>query len=262
MLTLARSTILAAYAAMTLAASAAEPPLPTGHWQSPGSGTYTNPALGGAEMYLKIDVANDGTFRGVWSRYFCTTYPGAYGISIYSCTPTGSERASGRFAPGGTGTIVLDRLGRSAFTWTRPSTGELAIDLPKNWRGGDEQLLYRARMTRDGKIKPATAPGSGGPVLSAVALYREFKRDEAAALARYRGKTLVLEGLRGELIELSDGGAAIHVPDGFTARALVLVFADLNEVRGIPEGAKFRFKCTVESFDYQYVHMENCSIVR
>lgn len=117
-------------------------------------------------------------------------------------------------------------------------------------------------MTRDGAIKPAAAPGSEGSVLSAVALYRAFKQDEAAALARYQGKTLVLEGLRGALIELSDGGAAVHVPDGFTARALVSMFADLNEVRGIPEGAKFRFKCTVESFDYQYVHMKDCSVVR
>lgn len=168
---------------------------------------------------------------------------------------------SGRFAAGGTGTIELDKLGRSAFTWTKPSDGALAIDLPKTWQG-DEQVLYRARMTRDGKIKPAAAPGSGGPVLSAVALYREFKQNETAALARYQGKTLVLEGLRGTLIELSDGGAAIHIADGFTDRALVLVFADLNQVRDIPAGAKFRFRCTVESFDYQYVHLENCSIVR
>lgn len=256
-----RLTMLAALAVVALAACAAAAQVPTGHWQSPASGTYTNPALGGAEFYLNIDVANDGSFRGVWGRYFCTAYPGAYGISTYSCTKTGAERVSGRFVAGGTGTIVLDKLGRSAFTWTAPRAGELAIDLPKTWQG-DEQILYRARMTRDGKIKPAAAPGAEGPVLSAVALYRAFKQDETAALARYRGQTLELEGLRGALIELSGGGAAIHIPDGFTARALVLMFADLNEVRDIPEGAKFRFKCTVESFDYQYVHMENCSVVR
>jgi hypothetical protein len=261
MQTLVRLTILAAFAATALAASAAQAPLPTGHWQSPGSGTYTNPAMTAAEMYLNIDVANDGSFRGTWGRYFCTAYPGAYGISMYSCTPTGSDRASGRFGAGRTGVIVLDRLGRSAFSWNRSGAGALAIDLPKTWQG-EAQILYRARMTRDGKIKPPAAPGSEGPVLSAVALYREFRQDEAASLARYRGKTLVLEGLRGALIELSGGGAAIHVPDGFTARALVLAFADLNEVRGIQEGAKFRFRCTVASFDYQYVHMENCSVVR
>src|SRR5262245_62256729 len=110
MQTLARFSILAAYAAMALAALAAERELPTGHWQSPGSGTYTNPAMTGAEMYLNIDVANDGAFRGVWGRYFCTAYPGAYGVSTYSCTRTGSDRVSGRFDPGGGGVIVLDKL--------------------------------------------------------------------------------------------------------------------------------------------------------
>jgi hypothetical protein len=260
---LARLTILAACLAMTLAASAAEPQLPTGHWQSPPSGTYTNPALTGAEFFLDIDVASDGSFRGVWGQYFCTAYPGAYGISIYSCSRMGSKRASGRFGPGGGGVIELDKLGRSAFSWSTPRAGELAIDLPKNWQG-EEQILYRARMTRDGKIKPATAgPGSDdGTVLSAVALYREFKQNSDAALARYRGKTLELEGRRGALIEMSDGGAAIHIPDGFTARALVLIFADPNEVRGIAEGAKFRFKCTLTGFDYQYVQMDSCAIVR
>jgi len=83
-----------------------------------------------------------------------------------------------------------------------------------------------------------------------------------AAPGRDAGKTLVLEGRRGTLISLSEGGAAIHIADGFTSRALVLVFEDLREVSGISEGAQFRFKCTVESFDYLYVHMEACSIVR
>jgi hypothetical protein len=66
---------------------------------------------------------------------------------------------------------------------------------------------------------------------------------------------------RGVLIPLSDGGAAIHIGDGFTSRTLVLVFANLRDVSGIDEGAQFRFRCTVESFDYLYVHMEECSIV-
>ena len=125
-------------------------------------------------------------------------------------------------------------------------------------------MLYRARMTRDGKPRPAAAaaPGSEGPLLSAVALYREFRKDEQTALAQHGGKTLVLEGLRGDFISLSDGGAAIHVPDGFQPRALVLSFRDRREVSGIEEGAKFRFRCRVESFDYQYVHLEDCSVVR
>ncbi len=99
-------------------------------------------------------------------------------------------------------------------------------------------------MTRDGKGKPTstTPPGDAGPLLSANALYREFNKDSNAALGRHAGKMLVLEGRRGTLIELSDGGAAIHIADGFTSRALVLVFRDLREVSGISEGAQFRFQ--------------------
>ena len=65
---LSRLTILAALAVVALAACAAAAQVPTGHWQSPASGTYTNPAMTGAEFYLNIDVANDGSFRGVWGR--------------------------------------------------------------------------------------------------------------------------------------------------------------------------------------------------
>jgi hypothetical protein len=170
---------------------------------------------------------------------------------------------SGRFGPGRQGVIDLVRLGRSAFSWAAPAVDELVIDLPKNWRG--DAILYRARLTRDGKGKPVTPTppaGDAGPLLSANALYREFNQDSNAALGRYAGKTLVLEGRRGTLIPLSDGGAAIHIADGFTSRALVLVFRNLREVSGIGEGAQFGFRCTVESFDYQYVHLEGCSIVR
>jgi hypothetical protein len=42
----------------------------------------------------------------------------------------------------------------------------------------------------------------------------------------------------------------------------VLVFEDLRQVNGLAEGQQFRFRCTVESFDYLYVHLEDCSIVR
>lgn len=234
----------------------------TGNWQAPGSGTYTNPAYTGSELYLKIFIKNDGSFRGDWGQYFCAAYPGAYGISIYSCTPTGIKPVSGRFGPEGQGTIELVSLGSSTFTWkTPPSADELAIELPKNWQG-ETAVLYRARLTRDGKLKPAVAPGEEGPLLSANVLYREFKKDQNAALASHGGKTLALEGRRGNLIPLSDGGAAVHVPDGYTDRALVLSFRNLSEVSGISEGAVFRFTCTVEGFDYQYLHLENCSLAR
>jgi len=256
-----------AFLAGTIAAVGAfaqESRIPTGNWQSARSATYTNPALTGADLYLDINVAKDGSFRGTWGQYLCTAYPGAHGISIYSCTRTGSNRVSGRFGPGRQGTIDLHKLGRSPFAWNAPAPGEVVIDLPKNWQGSDA-VLYRTRMTRDGKQKPTArsspAPDEG-PLLSANALYREFDRDSSAALKRHGGKTLVLEGRRGALVPLSGGGAAIHVPDGHTARALVLVFADVKQVNGIGEGVQFRFRCTVAHFDYQYVYMENCAIVR
>jgi uncharacterized protein (DUF1330 family) len=260
--TLRRFAILAAtLAAATGAAQEAQ--LPSGKWQAPASATYTNPALTGSRLYLDLDVAKDGSFRGVWGQYSCTAYPGAYGISIHSCTRIGSNRVSGRFGPDRSGTIDLEQLGRSAFTWATPRVGELELDLPKYWRGRDA-VLYQARLTRDGKGTPAAAAGTArdeGPLLSAVVLYREFKADSKTALERHGGKTIVLEGRRGTLIPLSNGGAAIHVADGFTSRALVLSFPDLKAVSAIGEGAQFRFRCTVSSFDYQYLHMENCAIV-
>jgi hypothetical protein len=259
-------TLSAAFIAAPVGAAAQEP-FPAGTWQSVASETYTNPlhpVLTGAELYLKIDVSTDGSFRGEWAEYFCSGGVGAFGISTASCRVSGNgERVSGRFGQGRQGVIDLGRLGRSAFSWNAPGVDELAIDLPKNWQG--DAILYRARLTRDGKGRPSTATPSApdtGPLLSANALYREFTQDSEAALGRYAGRTLVLEGRRGTLIPLSDGGAAIHIADGFTSRALVLVFGDLREVSGISEGAQFRFTCTVESFDYLYVHMKDCSIVR
>ena len=258
-----RLAVLAAAIAVTVGAFAEEPQAPTGKWRSGESATYTNPALTGAELYLDIEVAKDGSFRGAWGQYFCTAYPGAYGVSVHSCRRLGSNRVSGRFDPGGRGAIDLDRLGRSGFLWTA-SAGELAIHLPKNWQG-DDAILYRARLTRDGNTKPAARPAptrDEGPLLSANALFREFEKDSSAALERHAGKTLVLEGRRGSLVPMSAGGAAIHVPDGLRSRALVLVFPQRKQVDGIPEGAQFRFKCTLVHFDYQYVYMESCAIVR
>jgi hypothetical protein len=263
-----RVTVFVASIAAAVGAFAQEPAFPAGHWEAVASETYTSPlhpVLTGAEFYLKIDVSSDGSFRGEWGEYYCSgVSPGAFGINTFPCRFSGkSAPASGTFGPGRQGVIDLGRLGRSAFSWAAPAVGELVIDLPKNWRG--DAILYRARLTRDGKGKPATPPspaGDAGPVLSANALYREFDKDSTAALARHAGKTLVLEGRRGTLIPLSDGGAAIHIADGFRSRALVLVFRNLREVSGISEGAQFRFRCTVESFDYLYVHLEGCSIVR
>jgi hypothetical protein len=252
---------LVVFIATAVGASAQEPAVPIGNWQSAASETITwalHPALTGGELYLKIDISKDGGFGGEWGEYFCSG-----GSPYFSCRLSGkSERVSGRFGPSGDGVIDLGRLGRSTFNWSTSAVNDLVIVLPKNWQGAKE-ILYRARMTRDGKPAPPTPPpGAAGPLSSAVALYREFNKDEKAALNRYAGKTLVLEGRRGDLIQLSDGGAAVHIADGFTSRALVLAFRDQKEVSGIGEGTQFRFRCTVESFDYLYVHMKDCSIVR
>lgn len=259
-------TCLVAFAPEMPGAVAQNIAVPVGIWQSVATDVFANPlhpVLTGGERFLKIDVAADGSFRGELGEYFCTSSLGAYGVLTATCRFIGnSEPVSGRFGPGRQGTIDVPRQGRSTFTWSTPTADELAIDLPKDRRNADS-AFYRARMTRDGKRASRTPTTSDAePLLSAVALYREFKQDERAALARHAGKRLVLEGRRGTFIELSDGGAAIHIPDGFTTRALVLTFADVKQVSGIGDGARFRFACTVESFDYQYVHLQACTIVR
>ena len=68
-------TLFAASIAAAVGAFAQEPAFPVGNWQSATSETYTNPlhpVLTGAELYLKIDVSNDGSFRGEWGEYFCS----------------------------------------------------------------------------------------------------------------------------------------------------------------------------------------------
>lgn len=182
-------------------APAQQPAAPTGNWQSARGDTYTSPlhpVVTRAELYLNIDVASDGSFRGVWGEYTCVPSIGAYGYSTFPCrSSTSSGRVSGTFGPGSQGVIELEKLGRSAFNWSSPSINELAIDLPRNWQG-NEAVFNRARMTRDGQPKPATPKPDEGPLLSAPALYREFLKDEKGTLAKYRGRTLVLEGRRGE----------------------------------------------------------------
>jgi hypothetical protein len=239
--------------------------VPAGNWQSVRNETYSSPlhpVVTRAEFYLNIDIASDGSFRGQWGEYTCVPSIGAYGYSTYPCRSSASSgRVSGNFSPAGQGVIELEKLGRSAFNWSTPSITELAIDLPRNWHGS-EAVFHRARMTRDGKPRPAPPKPDEGPLLSAPALYREFLKDETGTLARYKGQTVVLEGRRGTLIQMSDGGAAIHVPDGYQPRALVLLFRRLSDVSGIGEGAQFRFRCSVDDWAYQYVHLDNCTVVR
>jgi hypothetical protein len=275
--TLRRFTVLVvSLAAATTLAQEAQ--LPSGNWQSTAHATYTNPALTGAELYLSIDVARDGRFQGEWGQYLCDSYPGAYGISIYSCRRTGSNRVSGKFGPDRGGVIDLEKLGRSAFTWAVPGADELALDLPKNWQGGDA-ILYRARLTRDGKGKPAAAAGSAvkddkkiersqgdsaatsSELLSANALYREFQDNPVDASDKYVDHAVVLRGRRGEMVLLPDGvGAAVHIADGGRPKALILSFPDRKQLKGLDRDAVFRFKCTVTKYDFGTVWMEGCSI--
>ena len=251
---------------MTAGAALAQAPAAAGNWRSVTSDTFTSPlhpVVTRAELYLNIEVAADGSFRGQWGEYTCGSTIGAYGYIVFPCRASAtSGRVSGTFSAGGRGTIDIEKLGRSELTWNTPSATELSIDLPRNWQGGSEALFNRARMTRDGKPRPDPLKADQGPLLSAPAMYREFLKDERGALARYQGRTVALEGRRGTLIQLSDGGAAVHVPDGFQPRALVLVFRNFNEVSTISEGATFSFRCTFDDWAYQYVHLGNCSVVR
>lgn len=246
-------------------ALAQQPSSTAGNWQSARNDTFTSPlhpVVTRAEFYLNIDVAADGSFRGQWGEYTCVPSIGAYGINTIPCRSSGTNgRVSGSFGAAGRGVIELEKLGRSEFTWNAPSASELAIDLPKNWRGS-EAVFHRARMTRDGKPRPDPLKADEGPLLSAPALYREFLKDEKGALERNKGRTLVLEGRRGTFVQMSGGGAAIHVPDGFQPRALVLIFPNANEVSGISEGTPFRFRCAFDDWAYQYVHLNNCTVVR
>jgi hypothetical protein len=238
---------------------------PAGNWRSVTNDTFTSPlhpVVTRAEFYLNIDVASDGSFRGQWSEYSCVPSIGAYGYNTFPCRAAASSgRVSGNLGPAGQGVIEMEKLGRSAFDWSTPSINELEIALPRNWQGS-QAVFHRARMTRDGKPKPAAPRLDEGPLLSAPALYREFLKDGNGTLARYKGRTVVLEGLRGTLIQMTGGGAAIHVPDGYQPRALVLLFPRMSDVSGIAEGAQFSFSCRVDDWAYQYVHLDNCTVVR
>jgi hypothetical protein len=261
---MARLVVLTLSVAAAAGALARVQIAPAGNWQSISNETYTSPlhpVVSGAEFYLTIDVASDATFRGQWGGYMCVPSIGAFGVSTFRCSAGSNRRASGKFGPAGQGTIELEKLGGSSFRWSTPSINELAIDLPTNWQGS-QAAFHRARMTRDGKPLPPSPNPDEGPLLSGPALYREFLKDEQGTLARYKGQTLVLEGRRGTLIQMSDGGAAIHVPDGSQPRALVLLFRRLSDVNGIGEGTQFRFRCRVDDWDYQYVHLNDCTVVR
>lgn len=249
-------------AVVALFASRAWSQAPVGVWQSPKSVTFTNPALAGSEFALEVEVGADGRFKGTWGQYLCTSFPGAYGVAIISCSRSDGGAARGVFTADGAGQIELGGLGRASLRWTS-STEELSIELPRDWQDAETPVLYRSKLKLGGSGGGARSKSSRKPqerLLSAVALYREFVANQDAALARHAGKTYSLEGLRGTFIRLSMGGAAIHVPDGTQPRALVLMFDDVDEAAALVEGAPFRFQCTVEAFDYGYLTMKDCVV--
>lgn len=101
-----------------------------------------------------------------------------------------------------------------------------------------------------------------GGLLSANALYRAFESNEGDASAKYVGQTMVLEGLRGNVIRRSDGvSSVVHISDRHKSDALILSFPDRAQLAGIETGAKFRFRCTISKFEYLIVWMEHCSVV-
>lgn len=123
----------------------------SGHWVSTEHVTFTNPSLAGSSFFLDIVIARDGTFQGVWDAYSCFSYPGAYGISIISCTRVQRPaKARGKFnAAARNGEIELDQLGRTTFAYSLGS--KLLLELPKDWLKQGAPVLYTSELVRASK---------------------------------------------------------------------------------------------------------------
>lgn len=123
-----------------------------GHWLSSPHVTFTNPSSAGSSFFLDIVIAADGAFQGMWDSYVCTSYPGAYGINIISCSRVKRPaRVRGRLdSTTKSGEIDLEQLGRSTLRYTLGT--ELVFQLPKDWltQGGDA-VLYTTKLTRAAK---------------------------------------------------------------------------------------------------------------
>lgn len=133
-----------------------------------------------------------------------------------------------------------------------------------------EKYQYAILWMEDCSIEEAagSTTQNAGPavasadILSANALYREFQDNEVDAIRRYVGRAVMLEGLRGDLIMMDGTKAAVHIADRSKSNALILQFSDRNVLRGTDKGQRFRFRCTVEMYQYLIVWMEDCSIER
>jgi hypothetical protein len=107
---------------------------------------------------------------------------------------------------------------------------------------------------------PGPIADAGANIPSANALYRAFQDNEVDATNRYVGRAVTLDGLRGDVILMDGAKAAVHIADRSKSNALILQFTDRGVLRGIEKGQRFRFRCTVEMYEYLIVWMEDCSI--
>jgi hypothetical protein len=134
----------------------------------------------------------------------------------------------------------------------------LIMSLSRSWSAPIVLAFLAASLHAQ---SPAQNAAAGATALSANALYREFQNNPVDATDRYAGRAVLLEGLRGEMILLSDGvQAAVHVAEGTRTNALILLFSDRNQLRGINLGQRFRFRCVVDKYQNPTVWMDDCSV--
>jgi hypothetical protein len=166
---------------------------------------------------------------------------------------------------------------------TRPNALILSFPNRRQLQGIDKGALFRFTCTAEGyryatlwlvgcsvdsgPVATALEPAAERPtvvdsLLSANALYRAFEKDAGTTSAKYVGQIMDLEGLRGELIPLDGMAAAVHIGDRFKSNALILSFPDRRQVAALEAGQRFRFRCTVDKFEYLIVWMKDCSVVR
>jgi hypothetical protein len=125
------------------------------------------------------------------------------------------------------------------------------------------KTVWLSFCTRPGAPTAGSGPEDGGnQVPSANLLYREYVADARSAGARYDGNPVELEARRGDVIELSSGGAAVHIADDGKRNAVVAAFRDASAVAGIGPGELFRLRCRVEKFEYLILWLEACEIAQ
>lgn len=136
-------------------AALADPAFATeGRWASTDHVTSTSVKTTGAKFYLDVTIAADGSFKGTWEEYVCFNYSGPYGIVTVSCQRSKKPSpASGRLdRAAGTGSIDLNRLGRSSFRFKagtdKKGQPQLDLELPREWLKQDAPVLYETSLNR------------------------------------------------------------------------------------------------------------------